>query len=471
MQRKWLFVFDPKALQEIVVKYQDIYEETPIFLTGNRLILGEGLLATVGEHHRRQRKMFNPSFSTGQLRQMLPTFYGVVDKLRQALTSRIKDVPAEVDILDWMTRTALEIVGQGGLGYSFDPLIEDVPNACAEAMRALEPTLFPMYILRVFMPQIVKIGSPAFRRWILELTPYRRLQRLKNITDTLENTAKQILAEKKAALAEGDEALTRQVGEGKDIISVLLKANMSASDENRIPDSELLGHMTTLIFSAMSTTSHTLCRILHQLAIHQGVQKRLREEIISAKVDEAELSYDKLMSLPFLDAVCKETLRLYPSVSFIGRRTQKPVIMSLSTPIRGVNGNPIDKIPIPEQSTILIGIAASNTNKALWGADALEWKPDRWLSPLPQAVTEAGIPGIFANQMTFLGGGRSCIGYKFAEMEMKVVLTTLLGLFSFEIPTGKEICWNLAGIQYPTVGTVSTKAEMPLRIVPLRVCN
>ncbi len=104
---------------------------------------------------------------------------------------------------------------------------------------------------------------------------------------------------------------------------------MSASDEDRIPDSELLGHMTyvsdrshssqiqhlisslsTLIFSAMSTTSHTLCRILHQLAIHQGVQKRLREEIISAKVDEAELSYDKLMSLPFLDAVCKETLRL-----------------------------------------------------------------------------------------------------------------------------------------------------------------
>lgn len=72
--------------------------------------------------------------------------------------------------------------------------------------------------------------------------------------------------------------------------------------------------------------------------------------------------------------------------------------MSLSAPIRGVNGKPIDNIAIPEQSTILIGIAASNTNKALWGEDALEWKPDRWLSPLPQAVTEAGIPGIFANQ-------------------------------------------------------------------------
>ena len=81
-----------------------------------------------------------------------------------------------------------------------------------------------MYILRVFMPQIVKIGSPAFRRRILELTPYNRLQRLKNITDTLEDTAKQILAEKKTALAEGDDALTRQVGEGKDIMSVLCES-------------------------------------------------------------------------------------------------------------------------------------------------------------------------------------------------------------------------------------------------------
>ena len=60
----------------------------------------------------------------------------------------------------------------------------------------------------------------------------------------------------------------------------------------------------------MNTTSHTICRILHHLALHQDIQKRLREEIISAKSEERELSYDRLMTLPFLDAVCKETTRL-----------------------------------------------------------------------------------------------------------------------------------------------------------------
>ena len=43
-------------------------------------------------------------------------------------------------------------------------------------------------------------------------------------------------------------------------------------------------------------------------------------------------------------------------------------------------------------------LAACNTDKALWGEDALEWNPGRWLQPLPAAVEEARIPGIYANQ-------------------------------------------------------------------------
>ena len=57
----------------------------------------------------------------------------------------------------------------------------------------------------------------------------------------------------------------------------------------------------------------------------------------------------------------------------------------------------IEEIPIPKGTDITIGIFGSNVNKALWGEDALEWKPDRWLSPLPNAVIDAHIPGVYAN--------------------------------------------------------------------------
>lgn len=66
-----------------------------------------------------------------------------------------------------------------------------------------------------------------------------------------------------------------------------------------------------MIFAAMDTTSNALSRVLHLLAINQDVQEKLREEIVSASQDGGDFSYDDLHNLPFLDAVCRETLRLY----------------------------------------------------------------------------------------------------------------------------------------------------------------
>ena len=80
----------------------------------------------------------------------------------------------------------------------------------------------------------------------------------------------------------------------------------------------LSSQSTTLILAGAETTSTALCRILHLLALHPMAQDRLRQEIVDvqALATRAEedsgpsLDYDTLMTLPFLDAVCKETLRL-----------------------------------------------------------------------------------------------------------------------------------------------------------------
>lgn len=62
-------------------------------------------------------------------------------------------------------------------------------------------------------------------------------------------------------------------------------------------------------FAAMDTTSNALSRILYTLAEHTEAQQRIREEVMAASEGE-DLSYDTLVSLPYLDAVCRETLRL-----------------------------------------------------------------------------------------------------------------------------------------------------------------
>ena len=71
--------------------------------------------------------------------------------------------------------------------------------------------------------------------------------------------------------------------------------------------------------------------------------------------------------------------------------------MPLSKPIRGLDGTLIKEIPVPEGTIVLVGMLASNRNPELWGPDAEEWRPERWLEPLPETVTEAHVPGIYSH--------------------------------------------------------------------------
>ncbi|KAH9930173.1 cytochrome P450 [Amylocystis lapponica] len=463
--RPLLYVYDPQALQHIIVKEQHVYEETDTFIWSNLLAFGPGLLSTLGNHHKKQRKMLNPVFSMNHMRHMLPIFYRIVDQLRQAIATQVSEGPKEVDVLNWMGRTALELIGQGGLGYSFDRLVEDTPNEYRDALKAFVPTLFSLALYRTFIPYIGRLGSPAFRRWLVEMIPHKQIQKMTAIVDVMADRASDILAEKKNALRAGDEAVMRQVGEGKDIMSILMKANMEASEDDRLPEPELLAQMATLLFAATDTTSNALSRILDVLVQHPDAQEQLRKEILDAS-QGSELSYDELMQLPYLDAVCRETLRLYPPVIFVRRDARKDAILPLSEPIRGRDGTLIHEIPVPKGTQIVVGIQGSNCNKALWGEDALEWKPERWLSALPDTVTNARVPGVYSNLMTFIGGGRACIGFKFSELEMKAVLCTLLSSFRFE-PPKEPITWRIAGINHPAMGN-SSKPQMLLKVTALK---
>lgn len=61
----------------------------------------------------------------------------------------------------------------------------------------------------------------------------------------------------------------------------------------------------------------------------------------------------------------------------------------------------MNEIPMPAGTHILVGIMACNRSKKIWGDDAGEWKPERWLSPLPDSVENAHIPGVYANLYVF----------------------------------------------------------------------
>ncbi|KAJ2926779.1 hypothetical protein H1R20_g10302, partial [Candolleomyces eurysporus] len=461
---KTLYVYDPKALHHILVKDLYTFEEDEGFTVGADLSFGKGLFATTGDRHRKQRKMLNPVFSIAHMREMVPIFYDVAEKLQDTFLKKVSKGPQEIDVTHWMARTALELIGQSGLGYTFDPLTENAPeHPYVTAAKMYIPVSNTMMTSRFYLlPMLNKIGTPAFRKWVMDIVPWKNLHDIRDIINTMNETAVEIIESKKRAIEAGDDSIARQVGRGKDVISTLIKANMEANEADRLPDEELLGQISTLTFAATDSTSTALSRTMHVLCEHQDVQDKLRAEIRKAHEEHGpRLPYDVIVSLPLLDAVCRETLRLYPPVSTILRETRSDAILPFSKPIIGKDGKEMTEVLVPKGTKVFPSILGSNRNPDVWGSDAYEWKPERWLEGLPESVTGSKIPGIYSHLMTFIGGGRACIGFKFSQLEMKIVMCLLLDKFRFELPKDKEIYWQMAALTTPTVNG-NPKPQLPL---------
>ncbi|KAJ3868460.1 cytochrome P450 [Lentinula novae-zelandiae] len=449
---KALYIFDAKAMHTVLVKDQDVFEENEGFIQSNLLIFGDGLLGALGDRHRKQRKMLNPVFSAAHMREMTPTFFDVTHKLERALKDRLQKGPStqEVDILSWMGRTALEIIGQAGLGYSFDPLTdEESSHPYSKMIKEL------LYFWRLnVLPYVSWVGTAKFRRFVVNLLPWKDLHHLRDMVDYMHNVAEEIYEDKRRAFEMGDEAVEQQIGRGKDLISILMRENMKASTEDRLQDIEVIGQMNTLIFAAMDTTSSAMSRLLHILSKRPDVQDRLRRELLEIKSQKngQDLSYDELNSLPYLDAICRETLRL----------ARQDAAIHLHKPILDLNGTEIYEVAVPRGTTIFVSIFNANRNPDLWGKG--EWRPERWLEPLPESLINARIPGVYSHLMTFIGGGRSCIGFKFSQLEMKVVVSILVETFRFS-PSDKEaeIFWQMNGATAPVVGK-DNHPRLPINI-------
>ncbi|KAJ7479855.1 cytochrome P450 [Mycena latifolia] len=461
-----MYFTDPHAINHIL-KTGDVFEEQSYFLEGNKLWFGLGLLSTVGDMHKRQRRTISPVFSASHMRDLTPMAYSIARELREFMTADLKPTAdsKEMDIHDWMSRSSLDFISKCGMGYSFDALDMTKPNAYRDIVKNFIPVLVRTALIRQTIPWAVKLGPVWARRFAIAVAPFAHVTLLKHFSDILWSTANEVLTSKQDALAKGDASVAEQIGQGKDIMSILLRNNSKLNARDRLPQEELLGQISTLIFTAQDTTAAALSRMFQVLADNPDVQQQLRAEVTTAHA-QGDLSYAELTALPLLDAVCRETLRMYPPVAFT-LRTQVVLLSAPARPIKGKSGKTHTSVHIPANTDVCVGIIGANKDKTIWGEDADEWKPARWMGEMPTAVQD--LPGIYSNMLTFGTGPRSCIGLKFAELEMKILASVLLERFSFDKPA-TEIAWQLGNIQVPYAkGTEeSLRPNLPLKVSILK---
>jgi cytochrome P450 len=227
-----------------------------------------------------------------------------------------------------------------------------------------------------------------------------------------------------------------------------VKANLASNPRERLSDADVLARTLTLyrshlpvlmgcsteiptfLLAGHDTTSNLLSWALLELAANPSIQASLREECranplpatsqgsVSAPLEADELS--ALDKLPVLDAVIRETLRLRSPVGSAQRAAVKDDVIPLARPYVDRDGVVQESIKIKQGDNLYVPIILVNRLTELWGPDANEWKPERWMhgsqhAGVPEAVK--GIPGVWGNMLTFLGGSRGCIGFRFALYE------------------------------------------------------
>ncbi|VDB84948.1 unnamed protein product [Peniophora sp. CBMAI 1063] len=456
-----LVISDTTALHSVIVKNLDAFDVAEHWLELRRLLFGPGLIGVprAGGVHAKHRKLMNPSFSVGTLKRLMPIFHSVCRKMREVMVADIKRCGCEeTDVLEYASRGALELIGQAGFGYTFDAF-EGGHHEFSDALKHVIPGVSRVMKFRPLLPYLTSMFPPWLLRRVGELLPMTSVREMIRLSDVMTFYSTSIWEEKKRLHTLGEKASNASLGEGRDILSVLLRENNKAAEEDRLPDEVLLAQVVTFLFAGTDTTSNALSRILCMLAVNPDAQDRLREELIEAGAPDADLPYEVLDHLPFLDAVCRETLRLHAPVRLIHRLAREDGVLPLQTPIMDVDGNTMSEIFVPKGTEIMCNVGAVNKDVDIWGSDAGEWKPERWLSPLPQT----NIPGVLANTLTFSGGGRACIGFKFSLLELKAMLAQFVPALCFGPSTKHVIFWRYGSLMSSGL-SLDGKPELPMRV-------
>ncbi|TMW65592.1 hypothetical protein Poli38472_008234 [Pythium oligandrum] len=210
---------------------------------------------------------------------------------------------------------------------------------------------------------------------------------------------------------------------GEDIKSVVeLFAESSSEDADGLRSDDLVDFLLTFIVAACDTTALALSWLFYALGKHPDVMKKLQNDLMTRLPESVRndittyVTTEHIKHFPYLDAAIKEALRLYPPVP----STLKQVVRD--TVVCG-------DIPLLKGQLVALPTYAMGRNPDVWGPDANEFKPERWIDPGTGQLRH--VPS--SKFSTFHSGPRTCIGMNLAMLELRLVVANLLHRFDFDI--------------------------------------
>ena len=372
---------NPDAVETIFTAPSDTFELGQVAHVFRPFAGDKSLIMLNGKEHLRQRKLLRPPLHGKRMH-----FYQeVICELTQEEFPKIpKKKPFA--IRDLMAEITLKVILRVVFGLKPGQRCDKLQQLITEVLEAITN---PFYSTLFFFPQL-QIDWGKY-------SPWGNFVRKQSAIDEL-------------IYAEIQERRQQDYSQQTDILSLLL----SAEDEAGYPmsDQELRDQLITLLFLGHETTASSLAWMFYWVYSSPRVWEKLKTEITALGNDPDP---ESLIKLPYLDAICKETLRLYPIALISQPRMVKETIM--------ING-----ASYPPESILVPCIYVAHHRENLF-PNSHEFCPERFLE----------------NQFTayeyfpFGGGSRACIGAAFSLYEMKLVFGTIFASLDLELSRKQTI--------------------------------
>eukprot|EP00753_Platysulcus_tardus_P021321 PLAT8822.1.p1 GENE.PLAT8822.1~~PLAT8822.1.p1 ORF type:complete len:492 (-),score=157.76 PLAT8822.1:81-1418(-) len=378
--RDKILISDPSALKRVMVDNNRNYIKPPRLTKMLSEVVGRGLLTTEGDEHSWQRKLLSPLFHFTNMKALLPIMQNkAVELLRR--WQKAAGEGGELKIERELAAYTMDVIGLAGFDYDFNALALGKDSKMYSVFKAISPGLD---ILGAIFP---------FLRSIPTARNKERWEGLRILRSAVED----IITNKAQATAKRSEPKTT-----RDLLDIMMAAEDSTG--RRMTEAEMTDNVLTFMVAGHETTATLLTWAFYALDKNPRVQDKLRAELMDAFGGDAEreVTWEELKSLSYLEAFFQELLRRYP-----------PVPVTSRLPLRD---DELCGYHVPAGTPVFICPYAIHHNDKVW-PDPFDFRPERFIEkPRPAPYT----------LLPFLAGDRSCIGSRFAMMEAKMALITLL---------------------------------------------
>jgi cytochrome P450 len=374
------FINHPDYVKEVLVNHYDN------FLKGGgkqraKHFLGEGLLLSEGDLHRRQRRLAQPAFHRGRLVSYAEEMAASAERC-----SARWQHGETLDIWREMLRLTLAIVGK----TLFNADVESKGDTVGQAMKdaTLQYRAFKLPFAKLF-----------------ERLPLPHLRRFRRGKERLRQLIIQIIEDRR-----------RSGHDHGDLLSMLLLAGDAGTEGERMTTEQVWDEALTIFIAGYDTMATALMWTWYLLSEHPEVEAKLHAELDAVLADDRPATFDDLKRLTYTECVLAEAMRLYPPTWRLVRRALTDFAV----------GNYV----IPARSLVVMSQYAMHRDPRFF-PEPLRFDPERFA---PDA--KAARPQF--SYFPFGGGPRRCVGESFAMMEGVLLLASLARRWRLRLAPGSR---------------------------------